>query len=121
MKEQRNNYRINTHIATSISLNESKQTHNCLMTNYSEKGAQINFKHNSQFAKTLKPKNTYTLTIKIEALHKTFMFSGVVMRVNADPAVITFTDIISNNHKQNFKLIDALYLKFCLLQHPKTN
>lgn len=102
INEQSNNYRINTKIATTINLNESKQAHNCMMTNYSEISAQITFKSNSKLAKTLKPQNTFKLTIKIEAPHKAYILGIMVIRVNDESAIISFNNIISRNQIRAF-------------------
>lgn len=118
--EQRDHHRISTKIPIKISIQGKPQIHNCLMTDYSEVGAQISFNQNDPLAQELKSGDRFQLTLQLDELHKTFVIGGVIMRNQKERAVLSFQDIISEGSQKSFELIDALFIKSCLLQHPQT-
>ena len=121
ISEQRNHHRINTKIPITLSIRDNPQTYNCLMTDYSEVGSQISFNQEDKLAHELKPGDHFKLTLQLDKLHKTFVIGGVILRKQEGAAILTFQDIISEGNQKSFELIDALYIKSCLLQHPQTD
>lgn len=118
--EQRNHHRISTKIPIKISLRGKPQIYNCLMTDYSEIGAQISFNQSDPLTQELKSGDRFQLTLQLDGLHKSFVIGGVIMRNQKERAVLSFQDIISEGNQKSFELIDALFIKSCLLQHPQT-
>jgi len=120
-RDQRTHHRIKTRLPIQIQLNKDSTPQPCLLSDYSELHAQIEFGEDSELHSQLKENTPLILTIKLEHSHRTFIIAANIMRKHPHSIVITMEKIFNNGSFEPFELIDALDIKASLLQHPATS
>lgn len=120
-RDQRTHHRIKTRLPIQIQLKQGDKPHPCLLSDYSELHAQIEFSEDSEIFNHLKEGDTAILTLKLEQSHRSFVISANIARKQQNSVVIAMKKILTNGDFKAFELIDALDIKASLLQHPGTS
>ena len=117
-RDQRTHHRIKTRLPIQIELSEGGAAHPCLLNDYSELHAHIEFGEESKILRQLKENASIIITLKLEHSHRSFVIATNVMRKQQSSIVVAIEKISRNGP---FELMDALDIKASLLQHPGTN
>jgi len=120
-RDQRTHTRIKTRLPIQIQLSEGGAAHPCLLNDYSELHAQIEFGEESKILSQIKENTSVIITLKLEHSHRSFVAATNVMRKQQSSIVVAMEKIFRSGHFEPFELIDALDIKASLLQHPGTN
>lgn len=119
-RDQRTHHRIKTRLPIQVQISEKEAAHPCLLSDYSELHAQIQFGEDSSLLQQLKENQAIIVTIKLEQSRRTFVISARIMRKQRSSIVINMEKTQRNGVFEDFELIDALDIKASLLQHPAT-
>ncbi len=119
-RDQRTHHRIKTRLPAQIRLKQGDKGYPCLLSDYSELHAQIEFGDDSEVFSQLSENNPIIVTLKLENSHRTFVIQATITRKQPRSIVIAMEKILNNGDFKNFELIDALDIKASLLQHPGT-
>jgi len=119
-RDQRTHHRIKTRLPILLQTSEHEIALPCLLSDYSELHAQIQFGEESKALQQLEENQTVIVTLKLEELCRTFVISARIMRKQHSSIVINMEKTLHNGIFEPFELIDALDIKASLLQHPGT-
>jgi len=121
LTDQRQHYRLQTHLPASLAIREG-ETHACTLLDFSEESVQLEFTELSADIMALTEYRRLTLSFNVGAggHSKAYKLDGVMYRKSDNRLVVKLQGIYKDNKLTTLGLVDILDIKASLLQDPIT-
>ncbi|MBI1195823.1 MAG: hypothetical protein GC138_08260 [Gammaproteobacteria bacterium] len=119
MVDQRQHYRIRTHLPVTIRLADENKARRCVLVDYSENSLRLSFDDPDMEIPPVARQRIY-VNIDFDDLGKSFTLQAKAIRKGEDFIVLRLTHIKQGDEYVELGLLEALDIKASLLQLPNT-